>query len=267
MANKKHIDPVEHAKMLLDTNLRDIKNAVALNIIPANPTRTFAINERVVWGAHKESYIRKVCNNGLYYLVESIGVQRERDKLPVNEFHYIEWHDLLPYGKSSTTKFAKEEKYFLRLSNSHLDSLLSKVYAYHAGIDFDADYQRDHVWTLDDKIALIDSIFNNIDIGKFVFVQRSMGYDGKLYEIIDGKQRLTAICEFYEDRFQYNGYYYSQLSFEDKNKFLNHGITYGYLENPSKRAIFETFIKLNTCGKPMDIKHINKVKKLLDELG
>lgn len=52
----------------------------------------------------------------------------------------------------------------------------------------------------------------------------------------------------------------------DKNKFENHGINYGYLENPSKEAIFEIFIKLNTCGKPMASKHINHVKQLLSEL-
>jgi hypothetical protein len=56
------------------------------------------------------------------------------------------------------------------------------------------------------------------------------------------------------------------LSFEDKSKFKNHGITWGYLENPDKRAIFETFIKLNTCGKPMAKKHLDKVKNLLNEL-
>lgn len=53
----------------------------------------------------------------------------------------------------------------------------------------------------------------------FVFVQRDYGYKGKLYEIIDGKQRLTALLEFNEDRFQYNGYYFSELSNADKNKF------------------------------------------------
>ena len=52
----------------------------------------------------------------------------------------------------------------------------------------------------------------------------------------------------------------------DKYRIKNHPITYGLLENPSKRGIYETFIKMNTCGKPMDIKHINHVKKLLNEL-
>jgi len=38
------------------------------------------------------------------------------------------------------------------------------------------------------------------------------------------------------------------------------------LECPDKRGIYETFIKLNTCGKPMDQKYINNVQNLLNEL-
>jgi len=93
-----------------------------------------------------------------------------------------------------------------------------------------------------------------------------MGHKGKLYEILDGKQRLTAITEFVEDRWKYKGFYFSELSFRDQHKLLDHNISYGYLENPSKEAIFETFIKVNTCGKPMASKHINHVKQLLSEL-
>ena len=116
-----------------------------------------------------------------------------------------------------------------------------------------------------DKTDLIKSVFDNIDIGKFVFIQRNGKHDGKYYEILDGKQRLTALTEFYEDRFKYNGYYFSELSFNDQHKFVDHQVSYGHLENPNKEAIFESFIKLNTCGRPMDIKHINHVKYLLKE--
>lgn len=38
------------------------------------------------------------------------------------------------------------------------------------------------------------------------------------------------------------------------------------LENPDKKSIFDAFIKLNTCGKPMDVAHIEKVKKMMNEL-
>jgi len=266
MAKRKTRTPEEHAAALLKMAHEDIESTIERGMLPLNPTRTFEVDERVHWGAHKEVYVREIFSDGLYYKVESVKVSRGRDDTPHSEFHVQPWMDLYKWQGHEPTTFRVEETHFIRLSNSSLSSLLGMVYGSHAGVEFDVEYQRDHVWEIKDKVDLIDSIFNNIDIGKFVFVQRAMKHDGKLYEIIDGKQRLTALCEFYEDRFKYKGYYYSQLSGNDKGKFNNHGVAYGQLEDPGKRGIYETFIKLNTCGKPMDHKYIENVKKLLKNL-
>jgi hypothetical protein len=265
MKKRKKIDSIAHQESLLQSSIRDIELNIDYGILPLNPTRKFSVGERVCYGAHKETYIREIFRDGLYYRIENINVQRERDKPPANEQQIIEWHDLLPYiDTRKNTSFCKEETYRITQLNSSISSLLNMVY--HSGVDFDVEYQREHVWSLDDKHDLIASIFDNIDIGKFVFIQRLFSFKGKLYKILDGKQRLRTIAEFYEDRFKYNGFYYSELSGMDKNKFENYSVFYGYLINPNKKTIFEAFIKLNTCGKPMAKKHIDRVKKLLDEI-
>jgi hypothetical protein len=261
---KKKIDPEVQKKEMMETECKEILSRKALGILPLNPTRIFAIDERVQWGNMQETYIRQIFEGGLYYIIESLNVKRNRDFPAENEIRYAEWIEIYKYDQNKSTIFTQPEEYRLTFLNAGINSLLNMVY--HAGVDFNVDYQRDHVWNLVDKIALIDSIFNNIDIGKFTFVQRSFSHNGKLYEILDGKQRLTAICEFVEGRFPYKGVYFAELSFRDKNKIENHGIAWGYLENPSRKAIFETFIKLNTCGRPMENKDIQKVKKLLNEL-
>jgi len=266
MAKRKVLSPEEHSKMLLESSIKDIKRSIELGITPSNPTRYFNIGDRVHLGAHEEVYVREIGEGGIYYILEAIGVKRDPRSEGHNEFHVAPWLELYPYGQSKDTNFAKEEEYRIRQYNSGIDSLLHMVYGGHAGVDFDAEYQREHVWTLEDKVALIESVFNNIEIGKFVFVQRHESTPDKYYQIVDGKQRLTALCEFYEDRFPYKGVYFSQLSFNDKYKFTGHSVAYGFLENPNTRAIYETFIKMNTCGKPMDHKHIDKVKKLLNDL-
>lgn len=258
--------PEELKKARLDSKLKEIKRSIDLGMLPKNSTRHFNIGERVCFGAHEEVYVREIGDGELYYVLEAIGVKRHPNEEASNEYHVAAWVEIYPYDKFSDTKFKIEEKYYIRQLNSGIGSLLNMVYAPYGGVDFDVEYQREHVWTLEDKISLIDSIFNNIDIGKFVFVQLHESTAGKYYQVIDGKQRLTALCEFYEDRFQYKGYYFSQLSFLDRHKFLNHNTSYGFLENPDKRGIYETFIKMNTCGKPMDHKHIDKVKKLLEDL-
>jgi hypothetical protein len=264
MAKKKPIDPEVRKKEMLEEESREMREKIVVGILPLNPTRFFAVGERVQWGALEETYIRQIYEGGVYYLIESINVCRHRDQPGENEIRYMEWVDIYKYDGRKDTNFAKPEEHRLTLLNSGISSLLNMVY--HSGVDFNVEYQRDHVWSLEDKIALIDSIFNHVDIGKFVFVQRDFRVEGKIYEILDGKQRLTAICEFVEGRFKYNGYTFAELSSYDKNRFENHSIAWGYLERPTKRAIFETFIKLNTCGRPMENKDIDKVKKLLNEL-
>jgi len=267
MAKKKNVQltPEEIRKNSIDSAIEEIKRMLALGTLPQNPTRTFKVNERVLWGAHREIYVREVHENGLYYTVESLQYDKE-GYLTGSTWTAISWLGLNKADTVKDTDFAVEEKYFIRQLNSGIDSLLHMVYSAWGGVNFDVDYQREHVWQLADKLALIESIFNNIEIGKFVFVQKHETTEGKYYEVIDGKQRLTAVCEFYEDRYKYRGKYFSQLSGKDRHKFLNHSVSYGFLENPSKEAIYTTFIKMNTCGKPMENKHLDKVRKLLKEI-
>lgn len=266
MKKKIELTPQEIQQNRLIYDLNEMNRICELGLIPLNPTRRFTIGQRVHLGAHEEVYVREIYKDGLFYLLEAMQIKRVREKPAVDELHCVPWHEILAYDVKRETKFATEERYIIRLLNSSVDSLFHLVYASHAGVDFDVDYQRDLVWTLDDKIALIESIFNNIEIGKFVFVQRHENTPGKYYEILDGKQRLSTLCEFYEGRFAYKGVFYQDLSYMDRYRFTSHPITYGFLENPDKRGIYETFIKMNTCGRPMDHKHIDKVKELLNEL-
>jgi len=71
-------------------------------------------------------------------------------------------------------------------------------------------YQRKLVWTLEEKIRLIDSILKNYPIPLILLVQTERGD----YEIIDGMQRLNAIFSFLE-----NGFPISDGRYFDVNEF------------------------------------------------
>lgn len=73
-------------------------------------------------------------------------------------------------------------------------------------IDMDAPYQRrGHLWSYSDKAYLIDSIINGYDVPKLYMADFTWG-DSKLnkkrlpYAIIDGKQRLESIFDFFDDK-------------------------------------------------------------------
>lgn len=73
-------------------------------------------------------------------------------------------------------------------------------------IDFDPPYQRrGRLWSKEDKAFLIDSIINGFDVPKLYLADFQIGQsalnNSKLpYAIIDGKQRLEAIFDFFENK-------------------------------------------------------------------
>src|ERR1039457_3404585 len=72
-----------------------------------------------------------------------------------------------------------------------------------AKIDMNPVYQREgRLWSRADKAYLIDSILNGYDIPKIYMTDFTVGVvnlnrKGLPYAIIDGKQRLEAIFDFY----------------------------------------------------------------------
>lgn len=80
------------------------------------------------------------------------------------------------------------------------------IYSMKDEIQINPDYQRmGEIWTLEKRQLLIDSIINGYDIPKIYFheFEKQKVIDGtaKSFAIVDGKQRLTAIWEFIENKF------------------------------------------------------------------
>lgn len=73
-----------------------------------------------------------------------------------------------------------------------------REYAYR--IDFDADYQRENIWSISQQKLLLDSILRNIDIPKLYLVELE-GERQFDFECIDGKQRMTTLLRFFKPEY------------------------------------------------------------------
>ncbi len=88
----------------------------------------------------------------------------------------------------------------------HSPRTLIYWYNHRDEIDFTPPYQRrGRLWSQDDKAYLIDSIINGFDVPKlyladFQFGQSSLNVSKLPYAIIDGKQRLEAVFDFFENK-------------------------------------------------------------------
>ena len=241
--------------------------AEQIKFIPS-PTHYYNVGDEVLFGAFKRAVIEEVLADGKAYLLYCDAVNSNYgNPIEYNTYRLATWTSIRLRSEVSDTDFTENDEIRLYFSNTSIESLLHK--AYYFGIKMNPDYQRDFVWDDADKEYLIDSIFKGVDIGKFVLVHRTdkeWHEDSYSYEILDGKQRLNTLKEFYENRFPYKGKYFTELSNKDRYTFQEHMISVAEVKNASKKDILIAFLKLNRGGRVMDKKQIEKVEKMLKDI-
>lgn len=131
-----------------------------------------------------------------------------------------------------------------------LDSLIRKQ-----TIDLKPKYQRRFRWDNARKSKLIESFFMNVPVPPIFLNEDTYGK----YSVIDGKQRLTAISDFLNDRFEIEGLkVFTELNGKKFSEIPDE-LQSVIITRPTLRAIiilrqsdgqikFEVFERLNTGG-------------------
>jgi len=140
-------------------------------------------------------------------------------------------------------------------------------------IDMDPPYQRRaQLWSERDKAFLIDSILNGYDVPKiyiadFSFGRTQLNTSGRQYAVIDGKQRLGAIFDFFQSRLHLDADFewsanpslrLAGLSYNDLNRnypkvasrFANFNLSVMRVITDDEAKINELFVRLNR-SKPL----------------
>ena len=139
--------------------------------------------------------------------------------------------------------------------------------------------QRGFVWTLKDKQALIDSIYGGIHCGSILVRahswkeverhQKAGDVEFSFKDVIDGKQRVSALLDFVTDQFtDSNGWYFSELAPVAQREFLSRkSFACSELgEDSTDLDAVRAFIGVNFTGVPQDAGHIYNLQMLDIEL-
>lgn len=249
-------------RLFQEEQMRDIRKHV--------PAYTFAVGDLVMLRFGGKMTVTQVFDDGLFYEVESDWVEPATEC--TREKHYTgrslyHWCDLQPLRTRDDSRqpMSRFDETRLHFSQRTMDGLIMCYYRWN--LDMSPVYQRGNVWTQTEKELLIESIFENRDIGKFVIVMRPFSEDRSApnAEILDGKQRLTTLIEFYENRFEYRGVLFNDLHWRDQLHFERYMINWAELnEKTTQRQKYEYFLKLNVAGVPQSKDHIQHVQTLLD---
>ena len=238
---------------------RDLEESKKESIsnVKTDPTYKFEIGNKVYSHNH-ECTVIDVDNDYKIYLLS----------FPVGDSTIVErwypWYEVRPSIVPKHDCVISSKSIDLTYTTRVIEGLIVRFYQ--IGINMNPEYQRGYVWELTDKQKFIDSVFHNVDLGKFVFYDTDNYTPGNyVYEIVDGKQRLSTLIEFYENRFPMsNGLYYNHLTGKERSYFKNRTIQVADISKLTKNQIYELFVTLNTSGKRIDEEHINKVKEMIN---
>lgn len=144
-------------------------------------------------------------------------------------------------------------------------------------IDFDVylpsrgkNLQRDYVWTIEQKRELIWSVLMNRHIPRMAMLHISSETEdlkGK-FQVIDGKQRLSAMIDFYKGKFgliiDNLNYFYKDLPEDYQRVIAGYMIPY-YIVNEDYANKFTDedkinwFRYINFAGTPQDAHHLKSL--------
>jgi hypothetical protein len=168
------------------------------------------------------------------------------------------WTDVCPKAENRKDYVVSEPLMYDGYRNGSVSSLMSR---YLRGLEDNPDYQRGYVWTMQDKARLLESLFMGREIGRFAFVTHKYP---KLDEVLDGKQRLNCLFEFYTSQISYQGIYWHQLSPRDRDRIESRSIQWVDLpgERYKKSDLLRIFLEVNAAGVPQTPEHLAKVEAL-----
>jgi hypothetical protein len=128
-------------------------------------------------------------------------------------------------------------------------------------LELKPDVQRTAVWSKAAQIALIDTIILNIPMPK-IYVEAIAQKDKTYHIVIDGQQRLKAILDFLENKFQLNtphislpnlnGFTFSELPENIKNKILSYNLDFNEVFKASKKELQDLYTRINKYILPLN---------------
>ena len=132
--------------------------------------------------------------------------------------------------------------------------------------------QRDLVWTVEQKSALILTILRDQKIPPIVVVQNDKDESRKYnWQVIDGKQRMTTLFGYLKNEFpivhEDVEYFFNDLPEDCQEQIIRYDeisidVHYSYDDAPiTDRTKIDLFEEINWLGTPQDINHLNNLKK------
>lgn len=134
-------------------------------------------------------------------------------------------------------------------------------------------FQRGHVWTEEQQIAWLEYHLRGSRSGNTIYLNNPFCInvigpkqgEYKDYVCVDGLQRITAVQKFIYNEIKVFGSYYKE--FEDSLRLLPNMMILNVNNLKTRKEVLQWYIDMNSGGTPHDDNEIEKVKRMIRELG
>ena len=135
------------------------------------------------------------------------------------------------------------------------------------GLELNPDFQRGHVWTPKQETAYMEFLLKGGKSSNHLYFNQPGWMDDFSGEFVcvDGLQRITTICKFFNDEVPvFGGYFASEI--EGLNKRLGSSCTMViHVNNLSTRKdVLKWYLEMNSGGTPHSEEELDKVRNMID---
>jgi len=170
-------------------------------------------------------------------------------------------------AESMINRIKDKRKFLTSVSNYSVDSWFSFIDT--SRLNLDAYYQREYVWENKHQQEFLNNILSGFPLGGISVAKTLNPQTGRvLYEVVDGKQRITTLKLFFRDEIAIiidgKPVKYSELTMPEQNAFSSVPLPMIILENATEKEKLEYFYEINFSGVPQSEEHKNKIVALIN---
>lgn len=150
-------------------------------------------------------------------------------------------------------------------------------YSKHWGLDLSPDYQRGHVWLLEQQTSFIEAIMRGLMDDRLRTIQFNATHwnedepEGDLprtIQIVDGLQRLTAVRRYLDGYVKPFGLPISAFAGSQFDLTRpNYRLRFAIHDFHWRTDLLRYYLDINAGGTPHSENELTRVRNLLDELG
>ena len=140
------------------------------------------------------------------------------------------------------------------------DGRTGRVVAWGGKLDVRPEYQREYVYGVGQRDAVVNTVLNGFPLNIMYFVDRKDG----TYEVLDGQQRIISICRYATNNFsvivpsavgQNDAVNFPNLYEEQRKRFLDYELQVYLCEGTDKEKL-DWFQVINIAGEELELQEI-----------